>query len=83
MKKVLVLGGGFAGVEAAIALQKSKQFEVTLVSNRDYLYLYPVSIWIPVEGIKFENVKLPLRKIQKALPHKCVAGSNPHSALRE
>jgi len=72
MKKVLVLGGGFAGVEAAIALQKSKQFEVTLVSNRDYLYLYPVSIWIPVDGIKFENVKLPLKKIRKAFPFRLI-----------
>lgn len=72
MKKVVVLGGGFAGVEAAIALQKSKQFEVTLVSNRDYLYLYPVSIWIPTNGIKFENVKLPLRKIQKAYPFQLI-----------
>lgn len=72
MKKALVLGGGFAGVEAAIALQKSKQFEVTLVSNRDYLYLYPVSIWIPVDGIKFDNVKLPLKKIQKAFPFRLI-----------
>lgn len=72
MKKALVLGGGFAGVEAAIALQKSKQFEVTLVSNRDYLYLYPVSIWIPVDEIKFDNVKLPLKKIQKAFPFRLI-----------
>ncbi|MDD3195286.1 MAG: FAD-dependent oxidoreductase [Paludibacter sp.] len=72
MKKVLVLGGGFAGVEAAIALQKSKSFEVTLVSNRDYLYLYPISIWIPTDGIQFKNVKLPLQKIQKAFPFRLV-----------
>lgn len=72
MKKALVLGGGFAGVEAAIALQKSKQFEVTLVSNRDYLYLYPISIWIPTEEIKFENVKLPLKKVQKAFPFRLI-----------
>ena len=72
MKTVLVIGGGFAGIEAAIALQKSKQFEVTLVSNRDYLYLYPVSIWIPTDGIKVDNVKLPLRKIQKAFPFRLI-----------
>lgn len=65
MKKALVLGGGFAGVEAAIALQKSKLFDVTLVSNRDYLYLYPVSIWLPTEEIAFENVKIPLNNIRK------------------
>lgn len=68
MKKVIVLGGGFAGVQTAIELQKSKVFDVTLVSDRDYLYFYPISIWVPVRKINFENVKLPLKKIQKAYP---------------
>lgn len=65
MKKVLILGGGFAGVEAAIRLQKSKQFEVSLVSDRDYLFVYPISIWVPVRTLSFENAKLPLEQIQK------------------
>ena len=57
MKKVLVLGGGFAGVQAAIDLQKSKLFDVTLVSDRDFLFLYPISIWIPVHKINFNDAK--------------------------
>jgi sulfide:quinone oxidoreductase len=65
MKKVLILGGGFAGVQTAIELQKKGIFEVTLVSDRDYLYLYPISIWVPVHIKKFEDVKVPLDKIQK------------------
>lgn len=65
MKSVLILGGGFAGIQAAIELQKSKKFEVTLISNRDYFYLYPISIWVPVRKIKFADVKLPIEKIQK------------------
>ena len=65
MKKILILGGGFAGVEAAIKLQKSKKFDVTLVSDRDYLFLYPISIWVPVRTLDFEDAKLPLSKIQK------------------
>ena len=65
MKKVLILGGGFAGVKAAIQLQKSKKFDVTLVSDRDYLFLYPISIWIPVRTLNFEDAKVPLSKIQK------------------
>lgn len=65
MKKVLILGGGFAGVQTAIDLQKNKQFEVTLVSDRDYLFLYPISIWIPVRTKKIDDVKIPLAKIQK------------------
>ena len=35
MKKVLVLGGGIAGVEAASLLSKNG-FSVELVSNRDF-----------------------------------------------
>ena len=65
MKKVLILGGGFAGVQTAIELQKSKQFEVTLVSDRDYLFVYPISIWVPVRRNNFDDVKIPLIKIQK------------------
>jgi sulfide:quinone oxidoreductase len=65
MKKVLILGGGFAGVETAIQLQKSKKFEVTLVSDRDYLFVYPISIWIPVRTLSVKNAKIPLAKIQK------------------
>lgn len=65
MKKILILGGGFAGVKAAIALQKSKQFEVTLVSEHDYLYLYPISIWIPTRTIEPDEAKVSLHKIQK------------------
>ena len=64
MKKVLILGGGFAGVQTAIELQKSKQFEVTLLSDRDYLFMYPISIWIPVRTNTFEDVKVPLAKIR-------------------
>ena len=68
MKKVLILGGGFAGVQTAIELQKSGQFEVTLVSDRDYLFVYPISIWIPVRTNTFEDVKVPLAKIQRKYP---------------
>lgn len=75
MKHALVLGGGFAGVQTAIELQKSGQFRVTLVSDRDYLYLYPISIWVPVRHTDFENVKLPLAKIQKKYPFEVIIDS--------
>jgi len=72
MKNVLILGGGFAGVQTAIDLQKKGKFEITLVSDRDYLYLYPVSIWIPVHIKEFEEVKVPLSAIQKKYPFKLI-----------
>jgi len=72
MKKVLILGGGFAGVQTAIELQKKGNFDITLVSERDYLYLYPISIWIPVHIKEFDDVKVPLADIQKKYPFKVI-----------
>jgi sulfide:quinone oxidoreductase len=60
--KVLVLGGGFAGVEAAIYLKK-QDLDVTLVSDRDYFYIYPTSIWIPTGEATREDVSVPLDKL--------------------
>ena len=62
MQKVLVLGGGFAGVEAAIYLKK-QDLDVTLVSDRDYFYIYPTSIWIPTGELTKEDVSVALDKL--------------------
>jgi sulfide:quinone oxidoreductase len=61
---VIVIGGGIGGLESAIYLRKYG-FEVTLISDRDYLYLYPTSIWIPVNKRRFEDVTLPLADFAK------------------
>ncbi len=65
MKNILILGGGFAGVEAAIYLKKQK-FNVTLVSDRDYFYIYPTSIWIPTRESEFKDVCIDLKELQQA-----------------
>ena len=65
MKRVVIAGGGFAGLEAAIDLKKAG-FEVTLVSNRDYMYIYPVSIWIPTKERTFDETCIPLVDLQRA-----------------
>jgi len=63
-KKVLILGGGFAGLESAIYLREYG-FEVTLISNRDYLYVYPTSIWVPTAEVTFNDVSMPLEELSK------------------
>jgi len=62
MTKVLVLGGGFAGVETAIYLRKH-DIDVTLVSDRDYFYIYPTSIWIPTGEVIQDEVRIPLDQL--------------------
>lgn len=64
MKNVTILGGGFAGLEAAIYLRKHS-FNVTLVSDRNYLYIYPTSIWIPTGENTFDDNKLDLNELKE------------------
>ena len=64
-KRVLVLGGGFAGIDTAIHLCK-EGYSVTLVSDRDYFYIYPISIWVPTHKKAFEDVCVDLNKLKKA-----------------
>jgi len=64
MKRFIVLGGGFAGVEAAIKLRKYG-YKVTLISDRDYLFVYPISIWVPTKKISFEDAQIKLSDLQK------------------
>ena len=63
-KHIVVVGGGFAGVEAAIELRKRKH-QVTLVSNRDYFFIYPISIWIPTDNLSFDDAKIDLNRLSK------------------
>ena len=64
MTTALVLGGGFAGLEAAIQLRKVG-LDVTLVSDRPYLWVYPTSIWVVTGERAFEQVTLDLADVAR------------------
>jgi len=71
MKKVLILGGGFAGVEAAIYLRKN-DYDVTLITARDYFYIFPTSIWVPTGENSFKDVCVDMGELSKAHGFKLV-----------
>ncbi len=81
-KKVLILGGGFAGVDAAAYLCKA-DYEVTLVSDRDYFYIYPTSIWVPTHGAEFKDVCVDLKELQEAHGFKLVVDGVSEIAAKE
>lgn len=62
MKNVVIIGGGIAGVEAAIYYRK-EGFEVELISDRSDVFIYPIAIWIPVRTIDYNDVNYSLDKI--------------------
>ncbi|HSN90237.1 MAG TPA: FAD-dependent oxidoreductase, partial [Anaeromyxobacteraceae bacterium] len=63
-RTALVLGGGFGGLEAAIQLRRRK-FEVTLVSNRPRLFVYPTSIWVVTGERRLDQVTLDLADLAR------------------
>jgi len=73
-KRALVLGGGFAGLEAAIQLRKSG-LEVTLVSNRSFLFIYPTSIWVATGEVPFKEVCLDLPDLARRHGFRFVEGA--------
>ena len=63
-RTALVLGGGFAGLEAAIQLRKAG-LDVTLVSERPFLWIYPTSIWVVTGERPFEDSCLDLADVAR------------------
>jgi len=73
-KSALVVGGGFAGLEAAIQLRKAG-LDVTLVSDRPYLFIYPTSIWVVTGERAFEEVCLDLSDVAQRHGFRFLQGS--------
>lgn len=61
MKKITVIGAGFAGLTAVRTLRKQdRECEITLVDPRGELHFYPSLIWIPSGLRKREDIIVPL-----------------------
>ena len=82
MKKVLILGGGFAGVEAAIFLKKDN-YDITLVSDRDYFYIYPTSIWIPTRESEFKDVCVDMNELKNTHGFKLIIDAVQNISAQE
>jgi sulfide:quinone oxidoreductase len=64
--KIVVLGGGFGGLETALYLRRSMpdQAEIVLVSDEDYFLFKPNTIYIPF-GLNPNKLKLGLARPTK------------------
>ncbi|HET9098592.1 MAG TPA: FAD-dependent oxidoreductase [Candidatus Saccharimonadales bacterium] len=61
-EKVLIVGGGFAGVKAALELKNSPHFDVTLLSDTDELRYYP-TLYHTATGSSSSNSSISLKSI--------------------
>ena len=69
-KRILVLGGGFGGVYAALRLQKllaaklaKREAEITLVSRDNFFLFTPMLHEVAASDLEITNIVNPLRKL--------------------
>lgn len=48
--KIIIVGGGFGGIKAALELANSRGFDVTLISDRDHFTYYPALYAVATGG---------------------------------
>ncbi|WP_316800745.1 NAD(P)/FAD-dependent oxidoreductase [Pedobacter frigidisoli] len=63
MKKVVIIGGGFAGLNLAKKLSKSSEHQVTLVDQHNYHFFPPLLYQVATAFIEPSNISYPFRKL--------------------
>jgi NADH dehydrogenase len=67
---VVVVGGGFAGLEVArgLAAAKSPDLEVVLVDRRNHHLFQPLLYQVAMAGLSPADISMPIRSILQGLP---------------
>lgn len=73
-EKVLIVGGGFAGVKAALDLSNDNRFEITLLSNSGHFRYYP-SLYYAATGGKRANSVISYASLFDDTPVKVIDGT--------
>ncbi|NIJ53732.1 NAD(P)/FAD-dependent oxidoreductase [Dyadobacter arcticus] len=61
-KKVVIVGGGFAGINLAQKLSRDKRFEITLVDKNNYNFFSPLLYQVATGFLEASNISYPFRK---------------------
>lgn len=62
-KKVVIIGGGFAGVNLAKKLSGNKSFDITLVDKNNYNFFPPLLYQVATGYLETSNITYPFRKL--------------------
>lgn len=62
-KKVVIIGGGFAGVNLAKKLAGNESFDITLVDKNNYNFFPPLLYQVATGYLETSNITYPFRKL--------------------
>ncbi len=61
--RIVIIGGGFAGVNLALALGKNKKFEVVVVDKNNYNFFSPLLYQVATGYLEPSSISYPFRKL--------------------
>jgi NADH dehydrogenase len=62
-KKIIIVGGGFAGLNLAKKLSNNQRFEVTVVDKNNYHFFPPLLYQVSTAFVEPSNITYPFRKL--------------------
>src|SRR5262245_14622177 len=62
-KRVVIVGGGFAGLTLARRLAKSKDFQVVLIDKNNFHQFQPLFYQVAMAGLEPSSIVFPFRKV--------------------
>ena len=66
-KDIVVIGGGFAGINMALSLAKKEGFHITLVDKNNYNFFPPLLYQVATGFLEVSNISYPFRKLFQKL----------------
>ena len=61
--KIIIIGGGFGGVNLALGLEGNKSYEVTLVDRNNYNFFSPLIYQVATAFLEPSSISYPFRKL--------------------
>ena len=68
-KKVVIVGGGFAGINLAQKLSGDKRFDIVLVDKNNYNFFPPLLYQVATGFLEASNISYPFRKFFQEKPN--------------
>lgn len=62
-KHIVIVGGGFAGINLIKSLKNDKRFKITLVDKNNYHFFPPLIYQVATSFIQASNISYPFRKL--------------------